>query len=536
MFPESDFTAPSRVSPLSAELSRRAVLASLLAAALAAPAGAAVPGWPRQAPLGPPQPFSFDRLKGEARALAGRPYRPLPTPPAALVHAVDYDAFGKIVYRPAATLWGDDAGDKGVRFFPIGRPAGTPIAMHVVSGGQARAVLYSTTLFDMPADSPARALGDRSGFAGFKVLNADHRTDWIAYLGASYFRSADPSNQYGLSARGLAIDTATPKPEEFPIFTAFWLEHDPAGDLVVYALLDGPSVAGAYRIGHKRSPAGLVQEIEAELRFRRPVSRLGVAPLTSMYWYGQSDRKPSVDWRPQIHDSDGLSLWTGAGERIWRPLANPPVVKVNAFMDRAPKGFGLMQRDRNFEDYQDDGIFYDRRPSAWIEPIGDWGAGSVQLVEIPTNGEADDNIVAFWVPAAAVRAGQTLNPRYRLHWVKEEPVAPAVARVIATRSGEGGRPGQPIPPGRRKFVIDFAGPTLQGLTRDSGVRPVVDLSVGQPIGAAAYPVANTVGGADRWRLMFDFEAPPNTTVDLRALLTQGGQNLTETWIYQVITG
>ena len=156
----------------------------------------------------------------------------------------------------------------------------------------------------------------------------------------------------------------------------------------------------------------------------------------------------------------------------------------------------------------------------------------MQLVEIPTSGEADDNIVAFWVPAAAVRAGQTLNPRYRLHWVREEPVAPAVARVIATRSGEGGRPGQPIPPGRRKFVIDFAGPTLQGLTRDGGVLPVVNLSVGQPIGAAAYPVE----GADRWRLMFDYEAPPNTTLDLRALLTQGGQNLTETWIYQVITG
>ena len=505
---------------------------ALLASALAAPGLASAAAWPAEAPLGPPQPFSFERLKLQAQELSRRAYEPPPSPPPALVHAIDYDAFGKIVYRPQATLWGDEAGDHGVRFFPIGRPAGTPVTVHVVSGGEARAITYSTSLFDMPADSPARKLGDAAGFAGFKVLNADHRTDWIAYLGASYFRSADPFNQYGLSARGLAIDTAAAGPEEFPFFTAFWLERDASGDLVVYALLDGPSVAGAYRIGHRRSSAGLVQEVESELHFRRAVSRLGIAPLTSMYWYGQSDRTPTDDWRPQIHDSDGLSIWTGAGERLWRPLANPPVVKVNAFIDRAPKGFGLMQRDRNFEDYQDDGVFYDRRPSAWVEPLGDWGAGAVQLVEIPTAGEADDNIVAFWVPAAPVKAGQRLTARYRLHWAKEEPAPPDVARVVATRSGEGGRPGQPIPPGRRKFVIDFAGAALSGLTRQSGVAPDVALSVGQPIDAVAYPVE----GQDRWRLMFDFEAPPKTTLDLRAALRRGGQAVSETWIYQVITG
>ncbi|HZZ90033.1 MAG TPA: glucan biosynthesis protein D [Caulobacteraceae bacterium] len=511
--------------------SRRALMA-LLASALAAPSVASAAAWPNEARLGPPRPFTFEQLKSEALSRARQPYRPPPSPPPSLVRAIDYDAFGQIVYRPQATLWGDEPGDHGVRFFPIGRPAGTPVAMHVVSGGQARALPYAEALFDMPADNPARKLGDGSGFAGFKVLNADHRTDWIAYLGASYFRSSDPFNQYGLSARGLALDTATPKAEEFPLFTAFWLEHDAGDGLVVYALLDGPSVAGAYRIGHRRSPAGLVQDIEAELHFRRPVERLGVAPLTSMYWYGQSDRTPTDDWRPQIHDSDGLSIWTGAGERLWRPLANPPVVKVNAFMDRGPKGFGLMQRDRNFEDYQDDGVFYDRRPSAWVEPVGDWGPGAVQLVELPTTGEADDNIVAFWVPAAPVTAGTTLRPRYRLHWSKEEPATPGVARVVATRSGQGGRPGQPIPPGRRKTVIDFAGPGLAGLTRQSGVTPVVTLSAGKPIEPGAYPVE----GQDRWRLMFDYEAPPKTTLDLRAQLARAGRVLTETWLYQVITG
>jgi glucans biosynthesis protein len=250
-----------------------------------------------------------------------------------------------------------------------------------------------------------------------------------------------------------------------------------------------------------------------------------------MYWYGQSDRTPADDWRPQIHDSDGLAIWTGAGERIWRPLADPPRVMVNAFGDKGPRGFGLMQRDRNFEDYQDDGVFYNRRPSAWVEPVGDWGAGSVQLVELPTQRETDDNIAAFWTPAAPTKAGQSLAYRYRLHWTDQEPSPEGVARVVASRQGQGGRPGQPIPPGRRKLVVDFAGAALTGLTRQSGVEPVVGSSLGQPVDPVAYPVE----GQNRWRLMFDLDVAPGKVIDLRAFLRHGGGALTETWIYQLIT-
>ncbi len=524
--PPSAAERPKRVSRRETLLlSGAAIMAGWADQALAE-----APAWPSEAPLGPSRPFSFERLKQQAQALAGRPYRPAAGPARQLVNAIDYDAFGQILYRPQATLWGEDPGI-GVRFFPMGRAAPAPVAMYVVSGGLARAVVYSPSLFDMPPDSPLRQLGPQAGFGGFRVMNADRRTDWLAFLGASYFRSADPFNQYGLSARGLAIDTAAPTPEEFPSFTAFWLERDPAGRLVVYALLEGPSVAGAYRIAHLRSPAGLVQDIALQLYFRKPVQRLGVAPLTSMYWYGQSDRTQAADWRPQIHDSDGLSIWTGAGERIWRPLVDPPRVVTNTFLDQAPRGFGLMQRDRNFADYQDDGVFYDRRPSAWIEPVGDWGRGSVQLVEIPTSGEADDNIVAFWTPEAPVKAGQALDLRYRLHWTAEEPIPAGAAKVVATRSGQGGRPGLPAPPGRRKFVIDFAGASLKGLGRQSGVQPVVSLSSGTAIDPVAYPVE----GQPLWRLMFDVALEPHTTLDLRAYLRRGDDALTETWIYQVIT-
>jgi len=462
-------------------LTRRAILAQMATAA-ALGARAQPSGGPA---LGPPARFSFEALKALAARLARRPYVPRTARLADTLQALDFDAIGQIRYRSEAALWRDLPGDSAVEFFHLGRYARTPVAIHVVEGGLARDLIYSKALFDIPPGGAAARLPDDLGFAGFRVMNHDGGGDWIAYLGASYFRAAAPFNQYGLSARGLAIDTASPSPEQFPSFTTFWLGHDGAGDLVVCALLDGPSVAGAYRISHRKAGASVVQEVEAALTFRRGVQRLGVAPLTSMFWYGETDRAKALDWRPQIHDSDGLAMWTGAGERIWRPLANPPRLVTNAFQDTDPRGFGLMQRDRSFADYQDDGAFYNRRPSLWVEPVGRWGAGSVQLVEIPTGSEIDDNIVAFWTPAAPADAGQRLDLRYRLYWGDEEPMPVGVARVMATREGLAGRPGQPPTPGARKFVVDFAGGRLANLDRASGVQPVVTLSHGAALAVAA---------------------------------------------------
>ena len=226
--------------------------------------------------------------------------------------------------------------------------------------------------------------------------------------------------------------------EEFPYFISFWLE--PASDpkaLMIYALLDGPSISGAYRI-LASSQGRVVMDIEAVLFPRTAIPRLGIAPMTSMFWYSETNHMQSRDWRPEIHDSDGLAMWTGTGERIWRPLNNPPFVQTSSFFDKNPKGFGLLQRDRNFENYQDTGTFYDRRPSLWVEPLEPWGEGAMQLVEIPSDYEIDDNIVAYWVPQAPVLAGSTWTFKYRLHWVADEPYPANLGRVIATRLGRGG--------------------------------------------------------------------------------------------------
>ena len=488
-------------SPLSPSLSRRGLIAALGLAAASAPAWAAAETGP---PLGRPAAFSFDRLKAAAAASALRPYAP--PPPAPNLSDIDYDAVGQIAYRPGMSLWGGRADTAAIRFFPLSRYARRPVKIYAVEAGQARELLYSSGLFEAGNPALAKRLASFSGFAGFRAMNPDQQTDWLAFQGASYFRSADPFNQYGLSARGLAINTAVQGPESFPDFTAFWLERDPEGGLIIHARLEGEEVSGAYRIANRRIPAGLVQEIECALFFRKSVERLGVAPLTSMFWYGENGQSKTRDWRPEIHDSDGLAISTGAGERIWRPLIDPPRVLTNAFADLHPRGFGLLQRDRLFDHYQDDGVFYERRPSAWVEPIGDWGAGSVQLVEIPTDDETNDNIVAFWTPAEPVRAGDARTYRYRLTWTAEEP-ASGVARVVATRVGLGGKPGQPRPPGVKKLVVDFEGGGLTGLTRDSGVKPVVSISGGVVDNVAAYPIA----GTSRWRLMLDVTPPESAS-------------------------
>jgi len=512
------------IALMSAFSRRQMMTAALSLAASPVFAEAAAASGP---PLGPASSFSFDWLRAQAAASARRAYV-APTAAAQLA-TVDYDAIGAIGYRADKTLWAGQ-GEAAIRFFHLGRYANRPVSIYAVEGGQARQALYSESLFDVRDAALARRLaGAAHGFAGFRAMDAGRESDWLAFQGASYFRSSDPFDQYGLSARGVAIDTATAGPESFPDFTAFWLERDAAGQLTVYASLEGEQVAGAYRIANRRGPGGLVQEIDCALFFREPVARLGIAPLTSMFWYGENGGPPVRDWRPEIHDSDGLAIWTGAGERIWRPLIDPPRVLTDSFADHGPRGFGLLQRDRVFDHYQDDGVFYDRRPSAWVEPLGDWGPGAVELVQIPTDDETSDNIVAFWTPAAPMRAGDTMSLSYRLHWGAEEPVAPGVARVVATRIGEGGRPGQPRPPHVKKLVVDFEGEGLAGLDRNSGVKPVVGVARGRVENVAAYPVA----GTPRWRLMFDVTVLDPDSTDLRAFLRRNGSALSETWTYQL---
>lgn len=474
----------------------------------------------------------FDDLVAFARQAADTPHVPPVVPAPALIEKVDYRAHWQIRFREDKALY-PGGPDAPVQLFHPGRYFPEPVDIHLrEADGSITQVPFSAATFDMPEDSPALDLPPGFGFAGFRVMRPGMGPDWVSFLGASYFRTDGPERQYGLSARGIAVDTGLNKAEEFPRFTAFWIGPPEADgfDVSVWAMLDGPSITGAYRFDLKRGASEgspHLTRVSAHLFMRADVERLGVAPLTSMYWYSERDRFSGRDWRPEIHDSDGLSLATGAGERIWRPLGNPPSVSTSSFFDDNPRGFGLIQRDRDFGHYQDDGVFYDRRPSAWVRPRGDWGRGAVQLIEIPTDDETFDNIVAYWIPERPARTGESFTFEYDIEWRETDPQANDNAIVVATRQGQGGIPGNPIPPGVGKMVVDFAGPALEGLDTGSGVEPVLEAvngSIVEPFGAYR------VQGTNLWRLAFDFRQTGSDPVSLRAFLRRDGKALTETWM------
>ncbi len=528
--------------PAPAGLERRRFIATLLAAAGSLALGGAHAAGPDAPALkfGAPQPFSFERLRRRAQQMAGRPYQPPRSPDRNILQQIDYDEHGRLKFDPRAALFADGPGRYPVTFFHLGRYFQVPVRMYVASDGSAREILYDPSLFSMSAGSPAQALGEHTGFAGFRLQEsrfADQHplpwqsNDWVAFLGASYFRAIGDAFQYGLSARGIAIDVAlADRPEEFPAFTEFTIEA-PANDRDaprVCALLDGPGICGAFRFRLVRE-AGVTMDVECHLWLRRPVQRLGIAPLTSMYWYSEKSRRHGVDWRPEVHDSDGLAIWTGSGERLWRPLNNPARLLVSAFGDRDPRGFGLMQRDRSFDNYLD-GVHYERRPGLWVEPLGPWGRGAVELVEIPTDDETHDNIVAMWVPAQPPLPRQELVLRYRLHWQADEPHPSPVARCVATRIGRGGEPGQPAPDGSVRFVVEFFGGRLAELPFGILPEAVVTASRGTLPVSVAEPVPN--GRAGHWRARFDLLAPGRDPVELRLYLRDRGEALSESWLYQ----
>ncbi len=478
-----------------------------------------------------PKRFNFADVHRRASVLASQPFEGNEKALPPFLRELNYDQYRDIRFSPEKALWRDEGLPFEVRFAHLGFLFLWPVKINVVENGEAKSVAYANTLFDyghnkVPVDMPADL-----GFAGFRVfypLHQDSRYDEITvFLGASYFRAVGQNQNYGLSARGLALDTGLPREEEFPFFREFWLEK-PAKDatsLTIYALLDSKSATGAYRFVIKPGLATVI-EVKAELFMRDSVQRLGIAPLTSMFFHGELNERFVDDFRPEVHDSDGLLMATGSGEWIWRPLDNPRRLQISSFQDVNPRGFGLLQRDHDFNNYQDLEAWYQKRPGAWIEPLGDWGKGVVQLIEIPTEAERNDNIVAFWVPEKPTEAGQALTFDYRLRFEMDPEGKPPGGRTLATRIGAGGA--GDLDPSKRGFVIDFGGKNLESLAADAPVTALINASSGQ--------IANTVVQknpfTNGWRVSFELLPQSADPVDLRCFLKLGADVLTETWSYQ----
>jgi periplasmic glucans biosynthesis protein len=505
-----------------------------------APAAISDPGSRAEIPPAPTDPELLLAWVAElARESARRPWVP-PShdlPPG--LAGMDYDQHRAIRFRPEAALWRGETPFE-VQFFHPGFLFPTPVRIHEVTPEGAVLLPFQPERFvyDGPAAPLAQEGGAGPGFAGFRVhypLNVpDTKDEVVVFLGASYFRLLGAGHAHGLSSRGVAVNTTGPTREEFPDFREFWLirPDEDARRLTFFALLDGPSLTGAYRFDLEPG-APTILEVEARLFAREDVGRLGVAPLTSMFLYGPEDAGRFDDFRPRVHDSDGLLLRTGAGEWIWRPLVNGPHFRATTFQDPDPRGFGLTQRARDFTQYLDLEARYHDRPSQWVEVgEGDWGEGVVELVEIPTNSEFHDNIVAHWVGDRPFRAGEERRYRYRLLTFDERLPEQTPAQVERTRHGWVALPGETDPPPRshRRFVVDFA-PGTAVIPEDPPVVAVLETSTGAVSDLRVQPLPGADPSGGGWRATFRFEPDGDREADLRLWLVQADTAVSETWNY-----
>jgi glucans biosynthesis protein len=468
--------------------------------------------------------FDFEDVARHARDAAAREYVPPPPAP-----RLDYESFRDIRFDSSRASWRGESLPFELQFFLAAREA--PVRLHEIVDGEAREIPFSLGDFNLGRNAASGAVRSARGFAGFRAhypLNAPaYKDELIAFLGASYFRALGRGQRYGLSARGLAIDTIGAGTEEFPRFTAFWIARPRPGDdrLVVLAELDSPSVAGAYRFVVRPGDETIV-DVQARLFLRQGVATLGIAPLTSMFLHGENQPRGG-DFRPEVHDSDGL-LVRQSGEWLWRPLVNPRAPLASSFRTRQLGGFGLMQRDRDFGSYEDGEARYELRPSAWVEPVGDWGAGRVELVQLPIVEEYHDNIVAYWVPERAPAPGQPFDIAYRIHWQRARDTRPPGAWVVQSRAGHGPLP-TGVVPDDFQLVVDFAGPSLESLAADAAVEPVVTVD---PHTRLVEKNAFRLDANGRWRMTLrarrDDDRRP---AELRAFLRTPDHTLTETWTY-----
>lgn len=475
--------------------------------------------------------FGFDDVAREAQALARQPFADRQAPLPAELAGLTYDQYRDIRFKPERALWRREGLPFELAFFHLGKFQTHAVRLHEVTPQGVRPIGFDAADFDYGKNRLAPARWGDIGLAGFRVhfpLNApQYKDELVVFLGASYFRALGRDQHYGLSARGLAIDTVGGRGEEFPRFVAFWIERPAPGAtaLVIHALLDSPRATGAYRFTFRPGENTEV-EVQARLYLRAgaaTLATLGIAPLTSMFQHGENQPRPG-DFRPEVHDSDGLMIASRSGEWLWRPLSNPARPFTSSFAVDGLAGFGLMQRDRGIASYEDPEAQYERRPSVWVTPEGNWGPGRVEMLQLPTPDETNDNVVAYWVPERTPAPGQPLDLAWRLHWQGNAQQRPPNGWTVQSRTGRGYAE---LRRNETQYVIDFDGPALRALPPEAKVQAVVSAGrSGRVVETNAY--RNSATGA--WRMTLRVERTEFTQpIELRAFLQTGSHALTETW-------
>jgi glucans biosynthesis protein len=484
----------------------------------------------------PAHAFEFAAVVDRARALASEKYQP-PTEVPGFLKDLDYQEYQAIRFNPEASLWRQGRSRFQVMLVPPGVYYTHSVKLNQIDAAGVTPIPFDKSAYSFPNADLAKRIPADLGHAGFKLTypfgTGTEQNQFLVFAGASYFRGVGAENGFGISARGVAVDTGLGSGEEFPSFTEFWLERPGADSdrMRVYGLLDGPSMAGAYRFDI--SPGSTTNvEVTAELFFRKTVEQVGVAPLTSMFYYGENTARPAGEWRPQVHDSDGLLIHDlGSNEWLWRPLLNPSRLYLSYMQVNRLGGFGLIQRDTDYRHFEDAEARYDLRPSAWVSPDSDWSGGEVVLVEIPTDSEVNDNIVAFWKPGENPGAGENRTFGYTLSFGGPDIAGQETGQVVKTFVGDGNRTGGGDAVDAYRIIVDFAGGPLKGLKPDAVV--VSDVTAGGS-GDDAEIIEHFVefiGADNTWRLSMLVRPGSGAQPMFRGQLLLDNKRLTEVWTY-----
>ncbi len=481
--------------------------------------------------------FGFDDVIKKAKTRAGEKYE-APAQAPDFLKNLSYSDYQSIRFRPEDSLWRSGKSRFQVMMIPQGSFYSQAVQLNVIDSEGVHPVEFDKNRFEYPNPELAKRIPANLGYAGFKLTyplsGAGTQNQFLVFGGASYFRGVGANQNFGLSGRGIAVDTGLPSGEEFPAFTDFWMERPKADSdvMVVYGLLDGPSLTGAYRF-EIRPGEHTRMNVSAELFFRDDIEQLGQAPLTSMFFYGENTLRPLGEWRPQVHDSDGLLVKDGkTGEWLWRPLVNPAQLQLSYHHVQDLDGFGLMQRDRRFADFQDNEARYDRRPSMWVKPTGEnkegWGEGEVVLVEIPSRAETNDNIVAFFKPAQPIKAGESRRVNYSVLFGGPEITGQPNARAVSTFVGKESR-GDNADEALR-LIVDFKGGELAGLRPNAAI--VSQVSGGEGVEVIEHFV-EYIEAIDVWRLSILAKPAVGQPLTLRGSLARDDKPVTETWTYRL---
>ena len=502
---------------------RRDFLKLVFGGAFAAAGGALELAAAQAEPLAAPAPFTPDSVLDMARELAKSPFKPPKANLPDVFTNLTFEQYSGIRRAPGSAIWNDDKVGFALEPLHRGFVYATLVQLNIVENGQTRRIVYDRSAFDFgklqtPADLPDL------DFSGVRLLKAAPGAGWqdlALFQGATFFRSLARGQGYGVDARGLSIHTGDAQGEEFPLFRELWIEKPSpaAGALVIHALLDSPSLAGAFHFTLHPGDATII-DTEFTLVTRAEVDHLGLSVMTATYLFGPLDHRHPDDVRPSVYDIGGLQILTGAGEWLWRPVANRDTLQISAFGDVNPRGFGFLQRSRSFDVFDDDDSHWELRPSLWIEPIGDWGEGEVILLEIPSDSENNDNMIAQWRPKAALAAGATVSFAYRQFWCWAPPARPELATVVSSRAGKLGK--------RRRFAVEFVADQFADPQKAAAVNAAIEAAPGQIASSRlfAYKDRHSI------RVVFDLDPGSESYSELRLVLKAGGKPVSETWLYR----